>query len=206
MKVLLINGSPNKKGCTYTALSIVAEELEKEGIETQIFQMTNVKGGCLDCGGCEKTGTCILNDDAVRVQELMKECDGLVLGSPVYYAGINGTVKGMLDRLFHSAGSRDFRHKAAAAVTSSRRAGNLTTFDALNKYFLISEMHVIGSSYWNDVHGNTPEEVLQDEEGVDIMKQLGRNMAYYLKLRELGKKEGLEEPERMKRRITNFIR
>ena len=206
MKVLLINGSPNKKGCTYTALSIVAEELEKEGIETEIFQMTNVKGGCLDCGYCSKNGHCVYNDDAVKVQELMKECDGLVLGSPVYYAGINGTVKGMLDRLFHSAGSRDFRHKAAAAVTSSRRAGNLTTFDALNKYFLISEMHVIGSSYWNDVHGNTPEEVLQDEEGVDIMKQLGRNMAYYLKLRELGKKEGLEEPERMKRRITNFIR
>ncbi|MBQ1508855.1 MAG: flavodoxin family protein [Erysipelotrichaceae bacterium] len=206
MKVLLINGSPNQKGCTYTALMFVKEELEKEGIETELFQVRDVKTGCRDCGYCEKNRTCVFKDDVQKIEELMKDCDGLVLGSPVYYAGVNGTLKSLLDRLFHSKGSALFRHKAAAAVTSSRRAGNLTTFDALNKYFLISEMHVIGSCYWNDVHGNTPEEVLQDEEGVDVMRQLGRNMAYYLHLVELGRKEGIPEPERLPRRYTNFIR
>ena len=206
MKVLLLNGSPNAKGCTYTGLHIIEEELNALGIETELYHVNRVKGGCLDCNYCRKNGVCVYDDDVNKVRKLMDDCDGLILGSPVYYAGINGSFKAFLDRLFHAYGSAPFRHKFAAAISSSRRAGNLTTFDALNKYFLISEMTVIGSSYWNDIHGNTPEEVLQDEEGVTVMRQIAVNMAYYLRLKELGKKEGIEIPERLPRKYTNFIR
>ncbi len=206
MKVLLINGSPHAKGCTATGIEVLEEELKRQGIETVVYHLKNVKGGCLDCGYCEKNGSCVRKDDVNEVSEMMKEIDGIIIGSPVYYAGISGTLKSFLDRLFYSNPSSLFAYKAAAAFTSSRRAGNLPSLDTVLKYFMITQMNVISSRYWNDIHGNTPEEVYQDEEGIAVLRQLAVNMAYYLKMRELAKKEGLPEPEQVPRKHTNFIR
>lgn len=193
MKVLLLNGSRREKGCTYTALSLVAKELEKAGIDTEIVYIgLNAVNGKLD----ELVKECAAK---------MKEADGLVVGSPVYYASPTGEIQVFLDRFAGVAGA-DLRHKPAAAIASARRAGTSTTLDVLNKYLMYNEMPVVSSNYWNMVHGNTPEEVLQDKEGVQIMETLGKNMAWLLKCLEAGKKAGVEEPAKPAKVMTNFIR
>ncbi len=207
MKVLLVNGSPNKEGCTYTALKEVAGALEKEGIETEILHIgTKPISGCLDCGVCHRTGHCAIDDLVNKVIDRLDEFDGLVLGSPVYYAGPSGQLLSFLDRLFFTAKSR-FAGKVGAAVVSCRRAGSTASFDRLNKYFTISNMPIVSSQYWNQVHGNTPDEVRQDLEGLQIMRRLGKNMAWLLKCIELGRKNGLEFPDLGEAPAhTNFIR
>ncbi len=207
MKVLLINGSPHKEGCTYTALKEAADALNREGIETEIFHVgTGSIRGCIGCGGCSKAGKCVFGDDGVNAAvEKMKEADGLIIGSPVHYASASGAVTSFMDRFFYSGG-KYAAHKPGAAVVSARRAGTTATLDQLNKYFMINEMPVVSSQYWNMVHGNSPEEVRQDAEGMQIMRTLGRNMAWLLRCIEAGKAAGvcLAEPE--KRERTNFIR
>ena len=207
MKVLLINGSPHVRGCTYTALSEVASELINQGISTQIFHIgTDPIAGCIACGACRKNGgRCFRNDVVNEVISLAAQSDGIVLGSPVYYASISGQLSSFLDRLFF-AGSALMANKPGAAVVSCRRGGASAAFDALNKYFTISNMPVVSSNYWNQVHGSNPAEVKQDEEGMQTMRQLGRNMAWLLKCMEAGKAAGVALPETEERIWTNFIR
>ncbi|MFL0167493.1 flavodoxin family protein [Candidatus Clostridium helianthi] len=208
MKVLLINGSPKAKGCTYTALCEVAGELEKENIETEIFQIGNKPiSGCIGCGGCYKSGEgkCVFSDDIVNIAlEKAKEADGFIFGSPVHYAAPSGSITSFLDRFFYAGNC--FAHKPGAAVVSCRRGGAASAFDQLNKYFTISNMPVVSSQYWNMVHGNTPEEVKQDLEGMQTMRMLGKNMAWLLKSIEAGKKAGISLPESEPKVATNFIR
>lgn len=208
MKVLLVNGSPNEKGCTYTALSEIAKTLENNGVETEIFHIGNKPvRGCIGCGGCKKSenGHCVFDDDIVnQLADKVKEADGYVFGSPVFYASPNGAMLAVMDRLFYSAG-KYMQYKPAACIASARRAGTTATYDQLNKYLGISQMPIVSSFYWNMVHGNTPEEVEQDAEGLATMRQLGRNMAFFLKCIESGKKEGLV-PEEEPKIAFNFIR
>ena len=205
MKVLLINGSPHANGCTATALKEVAKTLNENGVDTEIIQVGHLDvRGCIACGQCRKLGKCVFDDIVCEVGEKFKEADGLILGSPVYYASANGTLSAFADRLFYSS-NYDKTMKVGAAVVSARRGGNTATFDQLNKYFTISSMPVVSSQYWNQVHGNNAEEVLQDKEGMQIMRTLGRNMAFLLKSIQLGKEQfGL--PEKEPRVGTNFIR
>ena len=205
MKALLINGSPHANGCTFTALSIVAEELQKKGIETEIVHIGNKDiRGCIACGKCAELGRCVFNDMVNEVAPKFKQADGLVVGSPVYYAGPNGTLTNLLDRLFFST-PFDKRMKVGAAVVSARRGGTTAAFDRLNKYFTISEMPIASSRYWNMVHGHTPEDVMKDEEGVQIMRILGRNMAFLIRaIAAERERNGLPEKEETK--YTNFIR
>ena len=205
MKVLLINGSPNAKGCTYTALTEVASTLEAEGIETELIHVGHKDiRGCIGCRKCHTTGKCVFDDMVNETAPKFKESDGIVIGSPVYYASANGTLISFLDRLFYSA-DFDKSMKVGASVVSARRGGCTATFDELNKYFTISNMPIASSQYWNQVHGNTPEEVKKDIEGCQIMRTLGRNMAFLIKSIALGKeKYGLPEKEPFT--PTNFIR
>ena len=206
-KVLLINGSPHAHGCTYTALSVVADELNKAGVETEIVHVGNKDiRGCIGCYKCRELGKCVFDKDKVNeVAKKFDEADGLIIGSPVYYAGMNGTLKSFLDRLFFSA-SYDKRFKVGAAVVSARRMGTTATLDQMNKYFLHGEMPIAASRYWNAVHGNTAEEVLKDEEGLQTMRVLGRNMAFLIRaIRAERERSGLPEQE-TKRISTNFIR
>ncbi|KOF56760.1 MULTISPECIES: flavodoxin family protein [Clostridium] len=207
MKVLLINGSPHAKGCTYTALCEVAKELEKENIETEIFQVGNKPiRGCIGCGGCSKTDNkCVFDDDTVNAAlEKAKDCDGFIFGSPVHYAAASGALTSFLDRLFYAG---DFwAYKPGAAVVSCRRGGAASAFDQINKYFTIANMPVVSSQYWNMIHGNNPEEVKQDLEGMQTMRTLGKNMAWLLKSIEAGKKAGIKLPEKETTVRTNFIR
>ena len=205
MKALLINGSPHANGCTFTALSIVAEELQKNGIETEIIHIGNKDiRGCIACGKCAELGRCVFNDMVNEVAPKFEQADGLVVGSPVYYADPNGTLTNLLDRLFFST-PFDKRMKVGAAVVSARRGGTTAAFDRLNKYFTISEMPIASSRYWNMVHGHTPEDVMQDEEGVQIMRILGRNMAFLMRaIAAERERNGL--PEKEVTRYTNFIR
>ena len=205
MKALLINGSPHANGCTFTALNIVAEELQKNGIETEIVHIGNKDiRGCIACGKCAESGRCVFNDMVNEVAPKFEQADGLVVGSPVYYAGPNGTLTNLLDRLFFST-PFDKRMKVGAAVVSARRGGTTAAFDRLNKYFTISEMPIASSRYWNMVHGHTPEDVMKDEEGVQIMRILGRNMAFLIRaITAERERNGLPEKEVTK--YTNFIR
>ena len=207
MKVLLINGSPHAHGCTYTALSEVASELNNQGIATQIFQLgTEPIPGCIACGACRKNGgLCFRNDIVNDVLPLVAQSDGVVFGSPVYYASISGQLSAFLDRLFF-AGSALMANKPGASVVSCRRGGASAAFDALNKYFTINNMPVVSSNYWNQVHGSNSAEVKQDEEGMQTMRQLGRNMAWLLHCIEAGKTAGVPMPETEERIWTNFIR
>lgn len=206
MKALLINGSPNEKGCTYTALSEVAATLEENGVETKIVPIGKQPiRGCIGCGGCAGKNRCVFNEDPVNeLIEEMETADALVIGSPVYFASPNGNLTSLLDRFFYAGGC--FAHKPAAAVASARRAGTTVTLDDLNKYFQIRQMPVVSSTYWNMVHGNRPEEVQKDEEGLQTMRNLGRNMAWLLKCIEKGRKDGLEPPVNEHTYKTNFIR
>ncbi len=210
MKVLLVNGSPNKEGCTYVALSEVAKTLNSEGIETEIFHIGQKPiAGCLGCGKCGTLGRCVFNDAVNECLEKLDQFDGFVFGSPVYYASANGALSAFMDRLFIAesrTGKNAFYLKPAAAVVSARRGGTTTALDQLNKYFTISQMPVVSSQYWNMVHGNTPDEVRQDAEGLQTMRTLARNMAYLLKCKEAGAKMGVATPEREKVVRTNFIR
>lgn len=205
MKVLLINGSPHAKGCTYTALAEVEKTLNAEGIETELIHIGNKDiRGCIACGQCGKKGRCVFDDAVNETAPKFEACDGIVVGSPVYYASANATLVAFLDRLFYST-SFDKTMKVGAAVVSARRGGNTATFDELNKYFTISGMPVASSQYWNQVHGNTAEEAQQDKEGLQVMRTLGRNMAFLIKSIALGKEQyGL--PEKEPRVATNFIR
>ncbi len=204
MKVLLVNGSPNKEGCTYTALAEVAGALQKNGVETEIFHIGRKPvHGCIACGRCEEIGRCTFDDDVCNdLAEHMAAADGIIIGSPVYYSGPNGALCALLDRVFFS-NSHKFAHKPAAAVVSCRRGGSTAAFDRLNKYFTISQMPVVASQYWNMVHGFTPEDVHKDQEGMQIMRTLGNNMAWMMKSIREGK---LTPPEREPWVMTNFIR
>lgn len=197
MKVLLINGSPHKKGCTYRALKEVSDILNKEGIDTEtIYIGANEVRGCISCNICRKKGSCTFNDIVNEVAIKFKESDGIIVGTPVYYAGINGTLKAFLDRLFYSA-NYDKSFKVGASVISSRRAGSTSAFDEVNKYFTISNMPIVSSSYWNEVHGFTKEDVERDLEGLQTMRNLGRNMAFLIKSINLGKEKfGMPKIER----------
>ena len=205
MKVLLINGSPHPQGCTYTALREVADALEHEGVETEFLHVSPHTVGCSACGQCARTGKCIVDDQVNTVLARLEEWDGLVVGSPVYYAGPAGQLTAFLDRLFYASGGR-LAGKPAAAVVSCRRGGASAAFDRLNKYFTISAMPVVSSQYWNQVHGNRPEEVRQDEEGMQTMRILGQNMAWLLKCIQAGAQAGVTLPEPEAPVKTNFIR
>ncbi len=206
MKVILVNGSPKEKGCTYRALSEVSAELNKNGIDTEIFHIgAEPLSGCMGCGGCSKTGECVFGDAVNRFAELAAQADGFVFGSPVHYAAASGALTSFLDRAFYSAGGK-MRGKVGASVVSCRRGGASAAFDQMNKYFTINSMPVVSSQYWNQVHGNTPEEVEQDLEGLQTMRTLAKNMAWLLKCIELGKRSGITVPEQEAKVKTNFIR
>lgn len=205
MKVLLVNGSPNEAGCTFTALAEVAGALERGGVGAEFFHIgKKAVHGCIACRRCAKLGHCVLEGDLCNnLMERMQAVDGVVIGSPVYYAGPNGALCALLDRAFYAGGGA-MEGKLAAAVVSCRRGGASAAFDRLNKYFTISGMPVASSQYWNAVHGNTPEEVCQDLEGLQIMRTLGNNMAWLLNCVE---KAGLPAPKREEpREYFNFIR
>ena len=205
MKVLLVNGSPHEKGCTYTALNEVASALKKNGVETEIIWIGKQPiAGCCGCGTCRKSGKCVFDDCVNAFAEKVENADGYVFGSPVHYASASGAITSFMDRLFFGH-SKALAYKPAAVIVSCRRGGATATFDQLNKYFTINQMPVVSSNYWNQIHGNTAEEALQDEEGLQTMRVLGYNMAWLLKCIELGKQAGLE-PEKEVKIKTNYIR
>lgn len=209
MKVLLVNGSPHKDGCTFTALCEVADALNREGVETEIFQLgAGPFRSCSACGGCARTrGACVFSDDCVNeLIEKAAACDGLVIGSPVHYASASGAVTAVMDRIFYAGGGA-LRGKPGAAVVSCRRAGSTAALDQLQKYFPIAGMPLVPSQYWPMVHGSCPDEVRQDAEGLQTMRILGRNMAWMLKCFALGRENGISYPVREEKRVwTNFIR
>lgn len=207
MKVLLLNGSPRPKGNTNRALEEVAETLQREGIETEILHVAGkVTRGCIGCGGCKATGRCVFGDEDMVNEALakMEEADGLIIGSPVYFASPNGTLISFLDRFFYAG--KAFTHKPAAAIAVARRAGTVASFDVMNKYFTIRQMPVVSSRYWNDAFGAAPEQVEQDAEGMQIMRILGKNMAWMLKVIDLGKQNGILPPAAEEVCQTSFIR
>lgn len=206
MQVLMINGSPHEKGCTYTALREVAGQIENQGIETRFFHIGNKAiRPCTGCFGCAESGYCVFDDDPVNdCVDLGREADGIVIGSPVYYAGPNGSLCAFLDRMFFMK-SDGYAYKPGAAIVNCRRGGAGSAFDRLNKYFTISNMPVVSSQYWNATHGFTPEEVKQDLEGMQIMRTLGRNMAWLLKCIDAAKGM-VPYPEAEPRVMTNFMR
>lgn len=205
MKVFLINGSPNAKGCTFTALSEVETTLNQQGVETELIHVGNKDiRGCIGCLKCRTAGKCVFNDLVNEVAPEFEKADGIVLGSPVYFASANGSLVSFADRLFFSA-QFDKSMKVGAAVVSARRGGCSATFDVINKYFTISGMPVASSQYWNSVHGYTPDDVRKDEEGLQTMRTLGRNMSFLIKSIALGKEKfGLPEKEQWIG--THFIR
>lgn len=195
MKVLLFNGSPRANGCTFTALTVIADVLNSQGIETEILQIGNKPvQDCIACGGCAEKGICVFSNDPVNEwTEKAKSADGFVFGTPVYYAHPSGRILSAMDRLFY-AGGNNFAHKPAAVVASARRAGTTATLDAIVKHLSISQMPIISSTYWNMVYGNTPDETKQDLEGMQTMHNLGENMAWILKCIEAGKQLGIDVP------------
>ncbi len=206
MKVILVNGSPKEKGCTYTALCEVAKELNANGVATEIFWIGNSPlSGCIGCYSCMKNGKCVFDDSVNRFAKLAAEADGFVFGSPVHYAAASGAMTSFLDRAFMSAGGK-MRGKAGASIVSCRRGGASAAFDQMNKYFTINSMPIVSSQYWNQVHGTTPEEVVKDEEGMQTMRTLGKNMAWLIKCIDMGKKNGITIPEQEPKIKTSFIR
>ena len=206
MKVMLLNGSPNAKGNTRTALEECAKELNGCGIETELVNIgAGAIPGCRACGACARLGKCVIDDAVNEFHFKLEAADGLVVGTPVYYASPNGSLMSFLDRLFFT-GSGTFRYKPAAAVAVARRAGTVSSFDVLNKYFTICEMPIVSSSYWNDAFGQAPGQAAGDAEGLQTMRNLGRNMAWLLKCIELGKASGVTPPDNEYDSFTNFIR
>ena len=205
MKVLLINGSPHKSGCTFTALSEVAATLQKHNVETELIYLGKEPvAGCIACQKCGRDGRCHFDDQVNEIAARLDSFDAIVVGSPVYYAGPTGQICAFLDRLFYSTGDR-MAGKLGAAVVSCRRGGASAAFDRLNKYFGISNMHIVGSQYWNQVHGFTPDDVRRDGEGLQTMRTLGENMAWLLKSIEAGRQAGLPAPSYEPRIATHFI-
>ena len=204
MKVLLVNGSPHPKGCIVRALKELEETLNKEGIETENILVGNVDvRGCIACGSCMKNNKCVFDDIVNEVAPKFKEADGIVVGTPVYYAHTNGNVISFLDRLFYSS-KFDKTMKVGAAVVSSRRAGSTSAFDEINKYYTISGMPIVSSTYWNEVHGSSAEDVEKDLEGLQTMRNLGYNMAFMIKSINLGK-EKYGMPNKEYGTFTNFV-
>ena len=205
MQIALLNGSPNKNGCTFTALSACAGAIEELGGETEIIQLgTKPVRGCIDCGRCgeKKDRKCVFDDDVCNeISDRLFAADGIIIGSPVYYASANGTLCAVLDRIFYSSYGA-FAGKPAAAVVSCRRGGASAAFDRLNKYFTINQMPVVSSTYWNSVHGSCAEDVKKDLEGLQVMRALGRNMVYLI---ESIKRAGLTPPEQERKVFTNFM-
>ncbi len=210
MKVILVNGSPNRNGCTYTALSEIASVLESEGVQTEIFHIGSEPiPGCISCGVCREAGECATDDTVNEFVAKAASADGFIFGSPVHYAAAGGAIASFLARVFFSdmlAGKKSFYLKPAAAIASARRAGTTATLDQLNKYFTISQMPIISSQYWNMVHGQKPEDVRGDLEGLQTMRVLARNMAWFLRCKEAGAKAGVPLPQVEDRIYTNFIR
>ncbi|MDO5438052.1 MAG: flavodoxin family protein [bacterium] len=206
----MLNASPHKEGCTYTALKEIGNEFEKQGTEYEIFHIgNNPIASCRACGACSKIGKCIINDTVNEFIEKAQNADGFIFGSPVHYASASGAAASFLDRAFYASarsGKNVFRHKPGAAIVSARRAGTTAALDQLNKYFMITEMPVISSRYWNMVHGSNPEDVKKDLEGMQIMRILAKNFVWYLKMEEAAKKAGINPPEREEVVFTNFIR
>lgn len=198
MKVLLVNGSPHERGCTYTALSHVAKVLEQQEVETKIYWIGNKAiHGCMDCGKCSELHQCAFQDNVNEFRELAKEYDGYVFGTPVYYAGMNGSLKAFMDRVFFSdlwGQQNTFTLKPTASVITARRAGTTAAYDQINKYFAHCQMPIISSTYWNLAYGMKPEQIEADAEGIFTMENLGRNMAYFLKCMEAGKMQGVQRP------------
>ncbi len=206
MKVLLINGSPHEKGCTYTALTEITAVLNQSGIDTEIMHIAaKPVVGCMGCGACKKLGKCVQTDIVNAFLEKAKEADGFIFGSPVHFAGASGAITSFMDRAFY-AGAASVQNKPAAAIASCRRGGASATFDQLNKYFAIRSMPIVTSQYWNMVHGNTPDEVKQDAEGMQTMRTLAQNMVWMLKCIEAGKAAGIDTPTYETPKKTNFIR
>lgn len=206
MKVLLLNGSAHEEGCTFTALSEIASSLNKEGVETEIFQLGNpALKDCSGCGACKKIGKCVIDDVVNEFVEKARECDGFVFGTPVYYAHPSGRILSFLDRAFYS-GKTAFQFKPACAISSARRAGTTASFDVLNKYFTVSNMPIVSAGYWNNIHGRVADDAKQDLEGLQVMRTLGRNMAWLLKCIELGKQNNINSPELEEKILTDFIR
>ena len=206
-KILLINSSPHEDGCTYTALAELQSELKKNDVESEIVWLGKKPiADCISCGFCRKHGHCMYKDVVNDVAERLDEFDGIVAGSPVYYGGSTGRIRSFLDRLCFSAPAEKLAGKLAASVVSCRRGGASEAFAQLNMYFLMLNMVVVGSQYWNQVHGNTPDEVKQDEEGLQTMRTVAKNMAWLLKSIEAGKDAGIEKPSYEPTLRTNFIR
>ena len=207
MNILLLNGSTRKNGCTWLALSEVAKTLQEEGIETEIVQLgAEPVRDCIGCNGCQGKGRCVFGDDAVNEWlDKAKDADGFVFGSPVYYSHPAGHFLSALDRMFY-AGGACFQHKPGAAIVTARRAGTTASLDVLNKYFTDAQMPVVSSTYWNMVHGPAPELVEQDLEGLQTMRNLGRNMAWLLKCIQTGKQQGVTAPVAETKHWTNFNR
>ena len=206
MKVLLINGSPHEKGCTYTALTAIAEQLEANSVAAEIFWIGAAPvGGCIACYKCRGGKGCVFGGTVNEAIEKLKTCDGVVFGSPVHYASASGSMTGFMDRLC-IAGGQHLYYKPAAVCCSARRGGTTSTIDQLTKVPQYFMMPLISGNYWPMVHGSNPAEVLQDEEGMEVMRQIGRNMAWVLKCIELGKQNGLDHPVNPPKPATNFIR
>lgn len=205
MKVLLINGSPNKQGCTYTALHEVEMTLQANGIETELLYLGKKPiAGCIACGNCAKTGHCFRDDIVQDIQKRLDEFDGIIIGSPVYYSAPTGQLISFLNRLFYGTEKR-MAGKLGASVVSFRRGGASATFEQLNQYFTICNMPIVSSQYWNSVHGFTPDDVRKDQEGLQTMRVLGQNMAWLLKCIECGREAGIGKPEYEPRVRTHFI-
>lgn len=198
MKVLLINGSPNKNGCTYIALKEIQKTLDEENIKSEIYQIGHKDiRGCIDCRKCSKLGRCVFDDEVNSFVEKAEQYDGYIFGGPVYYATMNPTLTNFMTRVFFSSffgGKRIFRLKPAAAIASARRAGTVTALDTINRFFNWAEMPIISSTYWNVIYGTNMEEALEDHEGLKTMRTLARNMAWFLKIKQLSIKEGIELP------------
>ena len=210
MKVLLINGSPHREGCTYTALCEVSRALNDNGVDTDIFWIGNkALSGCIACKKCQGTGKCVFNDSVNEFLEIAGDYDGFVFGTPVHWAGATGAMTSFMDRAFYAdlnGGGRRFRLKPAAAVISARRAGTTATWDQMNKYFGLMQMPIVTSQYWNMVHGACPEDVRRDLEGLQTMRTLATNLAWMLRCQEAAGKSGVQRPAYEPRVATNFIR
>lgn len=210
MKVLLVNGSPHKESCTYTALTEVAKALECEGIGTDFFWIgSKPLSGCIACKTCATKHACVFDDKVNEFLDMAADYDGFIFGTPVHWGGATGAMTSFLDRAFYAdfcGGRNNFYLKPAAAIMSARRAGTTATWDQMNKYFGLMQMPIITSRYWNMVHGARPEDVGKDEEGMQVMRILGKNMAWFLKCKEAGEKAGVPLPEQEQIHFTNFIR
>lgn len=207
MKILLINGSPNKEGCVNRALEEIVDTLKKNDVEAEILWLgKKAMQDCIACMKCVENGKCIYDDRVNQTADRMDEFDGMIIGSPVYYGGPNGRLTSFLDRLMFSIDGSKIEGKLAASVVSCRRGGASGAFERLNQYFLMTNMHIVSSQYWNQIHGFTPEDVEKDIEGLQTMRTLGENFAYLLKAQKAASELGIEKPEHEEIMLTHFIR